>query len=56
MLKKQNSKFALKTPEAMEEHGQAPDDQFYRTDNKHGRMWSTGNGKLHIYVEALVFN
>ncbi|KAL8926106.1 MAG: hypothetical protein Q9172_001934 [Xanthocarpia lactea] len=43
MLKKQNSKFALKTPEAMEEQSQAPDEQLYRTHNKHGRMWSTGN-------------
>ncbi|KAL8854102.1 MAG: hypothetical protein Q9221_001022 [Calogaya cf. arnoldii] len=45
MLKKQNSKFALsssKTAEWVDEHGQAPVDQSYRSYNKHGRMWSTG--------------
>ncbi|KAL8993981.1 MAG: hypothetical protein Q9169_005939 [Polycauliona sp. 2 TL-2023] len=47
MLKKQNSKFALsstKNAEAMEQHGPASEDQSYRNNSKHGRMWSTGNG------------
>ncbi|KAL8726128.1 MAG: hypothetical protein Q9166_006920 [cf. Caloplaca sp. 2 TL-2023] len=51
MLKKQNSKFNLsssKTAEWVEEHDDASEYQAYpRGLNKHGRMWSTGNGKLH---------
>ncbi|KAL8670477.1 MAG: hypothetical protein Q9168_004986 [Polycauliona sp. 1 TL-2023] len=47
MLKKQNSKFALATSKitnGVEGHGPVPEDQSYRNNSKHGRMWSTGNG------------
>lgn len=56
MLKKKNSKFALglsKAAEWVEEHGQAPGDQSSRGYNKHGRMLSTGNGRLYASARML---
>lgn len=56
MLKKKNSKLTLGSSKAAEwvgEHGQAGEDQPNRGYNKHGRMWSTGNGKLHTSARML---
>lgn len=56
MLRKQNSKFNLSTSrrstwvEESDEAGEQYPESRLRGHNKHGRMWSTGSGKLFLLL------